>query len=86
MENRGGERLSSYRRQLILGLRGLQVICIGATITGAVWGSSDILLTTVLVKVPITPLSVLLMLYGTMGTSLIEITIRWLSGKEYPKK
>ena len=66
----------------IISLRAFQMICIGLTITGFIWATSDLLLTTVLVEAPVTPLSVLLMLYGSLGTGLIEIVIRWLTRKQ----
>lgn len=69
----------NFKNKLVFGLRGLQIICIGTTVTGFIWGSSDWLLTTVLVQAPVTPLSVLMMLYGTVGTGLIEGIVRRLS-------
>jgi len=51
-------------------------------ITGFVWGSSDFLLMTVLVEAPVTPLSVLLMLYGVLGTGLSEAAIRFVTKKK----
>lgn len=71
----------TYKPKIVLGLRTFQIICIGFTITGILWASSDILLTTVLVGAPVTPLSVLLMLYGSIGTLLNEAAIRMLNRK-----
>ena len=70
--------MSEWKRKLILSLRGFQVICIGFIITGFIWATSDLLLSTVLAEAPVTPLSVLFMLYGTFGSVLIEIIIRLL--------
>jgi len=70
--------LSEWKHKLILSLRGLQVISIGFAVTGFIWATSDLLLKTVLVEAPVTPLSVLFMLYGTVGTVVIEGIIRVL--------
>lgn len=64
---------------LILGLRILQLLTIGICISGFVWGSGDYLLATVLVDAPVTPLSVLMILYGFVGSLVIEATVRLLS-------
>ena len=70
--------MSEWKRKLITGLRGLQIICIGFAVTGLIWSTSDLLLSTVLVEVPVTPLSVLFILYGTVGSIVIEAIIRVL--------
>lgn len=69
------------REASVLGLRSMQVACLGAVITGFIWATSDYLLLTVLVESPVTPLSILLMLYGTLGTGLSEIVVRLLNRK-----
>jgi hypothetical protein len=66
----------------ILGLRVFQIICIASVITGFIWSSSDLLLATVLVDVPVTPLSVLMMLYGVVGVFGSEGAVRFLGRKE----
>ena len=63
---------------IVLGLRVIQLLTLGVFVSGFVWGSSDWLLATVLVGVPITPLSVLMMLYGSVGSIVVEVTIRVL--------
>jgi len=65
-----------YKRYVVLGLRVLQMICIGSFATGCIWASSDLLLNKVLIDVPVTPLSVLLMLYGGVGSIVNEAIIR----------
>jgi len=70
-----------WRDKLIIGLRGLQIITIGFAVTGVIWSTSDLLISTVLVGVPVTPLSVLFTLYGTAGTFIIEGVIRVLERK-----
>ena len=70
--------MSMWKHRLILSLRGFQIICIGFAITGFIWATSDLLLTTVLAEAPVTPLSLLFMLYGTFGSILIEAVIRLL--------
>lgn len=73
---------TSLSKYLVLPLRVLQLVCIASVITGFVWASSDWLLLTVLVGAPVTPLSVLLMLYGTVGTFVSEVIVRILSKKK----
>jgi hypothetical protein len=60
-------------------LRTAQVLCIGLVLMGFVWSTSDLLLNTILVNAPVTPMSVLLMLYGLLGTFGIEAVIRLLN-------
>ena len=74
-----------YKKPTILGLRCMELLCIAFVITGFVWASSDLLLATILVKAPVTPISVLLMLYGTIGLFLAETSIRLLNRKLQPK-
>ena len=80
----GGERkmkFDEYYRYVVLGLRSLQMVCIGCFVTGPIWASSDLLLNTVLIGVPVTPLSVLLMLYGGVGAVVNEVLIRFFNRK-----
>ena len=72
----------SYKPKIVIGLRSIQIICIGFTITGILWSTSDLLLATVLVNAPVTPLSVLMMLYGTFGAFLNEVAIRLMKRKK----
>lgn len=66
----------------VLFLRLLQLLTVGMTFTGFIWASSDYLLATVLIGVPVTPLSVLLMLYGSVGAFVIEALIRVVQRKK----
>jgi hypothetical protein len=67
------------RKTTALGLRFIQLVCVVSTITGFLWAMSDLLLVSVLANAPVTPLSVLLMLYGTAGSFCIEAVIRLLN-------
>ena len=73
--------MESFKRYGLSSLRTIQLLCIAATITGFVWATSDLLLTSVLVGAPVTPLSVLLMLYGVLGSGSIEAVIRLFNRK-----
>jgi hypothetical protein len=70
------------RKDIVLGLRFLQFLTVALAVTGFVWGSSDWLLATALVGVPMTPLSCLLMLYGGVGSAVIEGLIRVVQRKK----
>ena len=67
------------KKYAIVGMRVLQLLAMALGITGSLWASSDWLLLTVLVSAPVTPLSVLLMLYGFAGSVICEAVIRLLS-------
>lgn len=73
---------TKYKQKASIVMRGFQLLCIASVVTGFIWASSDWLLLTVLVDAPVTPVSVLLMLYGTLGTVLIEAIVRWLNRGE----
>jgi hypothetical protein len=68
---------TNYSKVGIIGFRCVEILCIGAIITGFVWASSDYLLATILAKSPVTPASVLMIVYGSLGTFLCEVTI-WI--------
>lgn len=70
------------KTQAIILLRLLQLLTVAMSVTGFIWASSDYLLATVLIGVPVTPLSVLLMLYGSVGTFVIEALIRVVQRKK----
>ena len=56
-------------------------------ITGILWAMTDMLLVTVLVESPVSPISVLFMLYGLFGSLITEVLARWLGrGNENPEK
>ena len=67
------------KKSAIIGVRCLQMLCVAAMITGFIWSTADYLLATALVDSPVAPLSVLLMLYGTIGTLGTELSARLLS-------
>lgn len=71
-----------YRKSAIIGLRVVQLLTIASAITGGIWASSDWLLLYVLVETPVTPLSVLLIVYGIVGTIIAEAPIRLLKKQE----
>ena len=72
---------ASYKQTAVVALRCVQLICVASVVTGFIWSSGDFMLTTVLVGVPVTPLSILLMLYGTVGSLLIEGIVRFFNRK-----
>jgi hypothetical protein len=75
---------TTYKRIGLPCLRVIELLCIATTITGFLWASSDLLLTSILVGAPVTPLSVLFMLYGFFGTGTIEVVIRLFNRKSKP--
>jgi TRAP-type C4-dicarboxylate transport system permease small subunit len=75
-----GEK-TNYKGALVLGLRFMQLLAVALCFVGLIWGSSDWLSAYVLKDSPITPLSVLFMLYGFMGAGSIEVVIRLLQRK-----
>ena len=68
-----------YKRTAMLATRLIQLLSIVLVLTGFLWASSDMLLITVLADSPVTPLSVLLMLYGTVGSLVSEVLARLIS-------
>jgi len=76
----GGDLLlAEYKRTAMLATRLIQLTSIVLVITGFLWASSDMLLITVLKDSPVTPLSVLLMLYGFVGSVISEVLARLIS-------
>jgi len=76
---KGGKVVSDktdYKVQAVIAMRVFQLLCVGLLVSGFVWASSDYLLTTVLVDAPVTPLSVLLMVYGLLGIVCSEVSVR----------
>ena len=71
-----------YKKLAIIGLRIVQLLTIASVVTGVIWASSDWLLLYVLVEAPVTPLSVLLIVYGLFGTFICEAPIRLLKKQE----
>lgn len=75
-----------YREKAVLGVRAFQIICAAFFVTGFIWATSDWLLVTILVEAPVTPLSVLLMLYSTIGLVGSELTVRIMRRSSNRKK
>jgi len=71
---KGGEEIQENK--VALAFRVFQLICSTFFITGFIWASSDWLLLTVLVKAPVTPVSVLMMLYSSIGIAGSELAVR----------
>lgn len=71
--------LAEYKRTAMIGTRLIQMTSIVLVITGFLWASSDMLLITVLADSPVTPLSVLLILYGSVGSLVCEVLARIIS-------
>ena len=66
----------------ILGLRFLQLIAVSMFAVGFIWGGSDWINSLLPANSVITPLSVLLMLYGIIGSMMIEVAIRIVRRKK----
>jgi hypothetical protein len=66
----------------IIGLRFLQLIAVGMFVVGFIWGGSDWINSLLPANSVITPLSVLLMLYGIIGSIVIEVAIRVVQRKK----
>jgi hypothetical protein len=76
------ESNTNYKASFVIGLRFVQLITVCMVIVGFIWGSSDFLLASVLKDSPVTPLSVLLMLYGGLGLGITESVIRIVQRKK----
>jgi hypothetical protein len=76
---------TNYKGSLVLGLRFLQLVAAALCIIGLIWGSSDWLSAYVLKDSPVTPLSVLFMLYGFSGAVSVEAVIRLVERKTKTK-
>lgn len=75
-------KTTDFKKPAVLFLRLLQLLTVAMTFTGFISASSDYLLATVLIGVPVSPLSVLLILYGSVGSVLIEALIRLVQRKK----
>ena len=74
--------MEKYSNQAVLGLRVVQLLSVAFVIVGFIWSTSDLLLATILVKAPVTPLSVLFMLYGVVGAFSSEAAVRVVRRKK----
>lgn len=71
-----------WKRTTVLGLRFFQVIAVALVAVGFIWGAGDLILSMLPPDSPVTPLSCLLMLYGVIGSLIIEAAIRVLERKK----
>lgn len=71
-----------FKKTGILGLRFLQLIAVSMFVVGFIWGGSDWINSLLPENSVITPLSVLLMLYGIIGSIVIEVAIRIVRRKK----
>lgn len=68
--------MAGYHKQIIIvGLRSIQLLATSIAIVGFIWGSGDWLLLN-LKGAPMTPLSIIMMLYGSVGTAVTEAAIK----------
>ena len=70
-----------WKTPAIIGVRAIELISLGFVLSGFLWSTADLMIIHVLAESPVAPLSVLFMLYGTMGTLVSEFIARRL-GKE----
>lgn len=71
----------NWKGNAVVGLRLLQFIAFALVAVGLIWGLGDFI-TSLLPKGTSAPLSVLLILYGLVGSAMIEIPIRVLQRKK----
>ena len=71
-----------FKQMGILGLRFLQLIAVTIFVVGFIWGGTDWINSLLPKNSVITPTSVLLMLYGIIGTLVIEVAIRVVKRKK----
>ena len=71
-----------FKQTGVLVLRFLQLISVSTFVVGFIWGGSDFISSLLPKNGPVTPLSVLLMLYGLMGSVVIEGAIRIIQRKK----
>ena len=76
------EKPTSHKATAILGLRTLQILSMALTVVGFIWASGDYLTSLFPANSVVTPTSVLLMLYGSVGSFGLEGIIRFLSRKK----
>lgn len=75
-------KTTDYKGTLTLGLRFFQVLTVAMVAVGFIWGAGDLILSMLPADSPITPLSCLLMLYGVIGSLIIEAAIRVVNRKK----
>jgi hypothetical protein len=67
---------------VVLGLRVLQIICMALAVVGFIWSTGDYLSSLFPPDSVVTPFSVLLLLYGSVGAVGIEGSIKFLKRKK----
>lgn len=72
----------NWKGNFVLGLRFLQVLALSLTAIGFIWGTGDYISSLLPADGPVAPLSVLLMLYGVVGSGIIEGAIRFVQRKK----
>ena len=66
----------------ILGLRFIQLIAVSMFVVGFIWGGSDWISSILPENSVVSPTSILLMLYGIIGSVVIEVAIRIVQRKK----
>ena len=64
--------------KMMVRFRSFQYFSVAMSIAGAVWASAEFMVGTVLVKSPVNPISVLMMVYGVVGAFASEMAIRMM--------
>jgi hypothetical protein len=70
-----------WKGNTILGLRFIQMIAFALVAVGFIWGTGDFI-NSLLPKGTSAPMSVLLILYGLVGSAMVEVPIRMLQRKK----
>lgn len=79
------ETSTDYKKMGVLGLRFIQLITSGLFIVGFIWGFTDFISSLLPENGAVTPFSVLMMLYGVIGSLTIEVIIRVVQRKKSVK-
>lgn len=72
----------NYKHPLTLGLRLIQLLSFALVIVGFIWGTGDFISSFIPEDGPVTPLSLIFILYGGIGSGTIEVCIRLLNRKK----
>ena len=76
------EQPTDYKHMGIIGLRFIQLIAVSMTVVGFIWGGSDWISSLLPSNSVVSPTSILLMLYGIIGSLMIEVAIRVVQRKK----
>jgi len=76
------ENKKDYRADLLLALRFFQILTVAMVAVGFIWGAGDVVMAWLPEDSPVTPLSLMLMLYGAIGSLIIEVAVRVVKGKK----